>query len=157
MLLLIMGNFARRFAEPLLLSSLPVSHPSNILHICTTKTEALLRLNRALNCGKVWKCFHSKRHFSHVCSRKLPDCGPRPAMGISDRLFVYVVLIDCATPASRQHREQNLSMQPAMLIALLFKARASPLSALQCQRSSDAVNWLMTRTPRATASSLIYT
>lgn len=75
---------------------------------------------------------------------------------VSDWLFIYVVLVDSTTPTPLQHTE-NISIQLDMLISVLFKARSFPLSALQCQRSSGAVNWLMTRTPRATASSLIYT
>lgn len=123
--------------------SLP--HPSNIL--CTFAEQ------------KQTHRFHSSVFVlgadpQHACSRNLPACRPRSATSISDRVFICVVLADSTpTPAPRQHREQKLSMQPEMLILALSKARSSPLSALQCQRSSDAVNWLMTRTPRATASS----
>lgn len=94
-------------------------------------------------------------------SGKLSICWQRAAMSAKREESLCLSVYLCG-PGQLYHTfsspaQREIFIQSDMLIPVLFKARSFPLSALQCQRSSDAVNWLMTRTPWATASSLIYT
>lgn len=51
-----------------------------------------------------------------------------------------VVLVNSTKPATPQPHIKNPPIQFDMLICVLFKVRSFPSPALQCQRSSDAVN-----------------
>lgn len=114
-----------------------------------------------------WTFIEGKRCVRHFSSAEMSETifTPNSVLLLENRRFAgrgqereekrlshpAFVLLGSSPP------QREISIQPDMLIPALLHARSFPLSALQCQRSSDAVNWLMTRTPRATASSLIYT
>lgn len=55
------------------------------------------------------------------------------------------------------HSKQRRTLRKRQNARVLFKVRHFSSATLRCQRSSEAVDYLMTWLPQATAGSLIYT